>query len=409
MGEKIEHLKKVPWIAHILRMLTRFKTRLGNEFAAGITYFSVLALVPILMFLFAGAGFTLTVLRPELLDQFKTLIFDQLKSAPEGLQNQVGGIIDTALSNWRSVGVVGILSAMYAGGNWVAHLKSAVRAQWRPDFDLTENKRMIVLELLVNLVLLVCLFVLIVLTFGIVGVATALSQQIVDLLGLDSAPLLAGLVTKVAPIFASILAGWLLFVFIYKTFPETPVPFRSIGKGALAGAVVLAVLQYFSGFLISSFANNKAAGIFGSVIVLMLLLNLIARLILMIAAWISTSVQPAVSGEFDTYDQPLLDDPRADVEKPVEQDLREDAAFADTSSRAKERWGTQRGVFIGPERHEYTEPDPKQRVPQDVAARSVRIGMGAGWVTGAATGIGVGALVVSAFHKLTGRKDRPKS
>lgn len=409
MGEKIEQLKKVPWIAHMLRMLTRFKTRLGNEFAAGITYFSVLALVPIIMFLFAGAGFTLTVLRPELLEQFKSLIFDQLKSAPQGLQDQIGGIVDTALNNWRSVGVVGILSAMYAGGNWVAHLKSAVRAQWRPNFDLTENKRMIVLELLVNLLLLIGLFVLLVLTFGIVGVATALSQQIVDLLGLGSAPLLANLVTKVAPIFASILAGWLLFVFIYKVFPETPVPFTKIAKGALAGAIGLAALQYLSGFLISSFQSNPAAGVFGSVIVLMLLLNLIARLILMVAAWISTSVQPAVSNEWDTYDEPLLDEPEADVRKPVEQDLRDEAPFEDAAARAKGQWGNQRGVFIGPERLDYTEPDPKQRVPQDVAARSVRIGMGAGWLTGAATGIGVGALVVSAFHKVTGRKDRHKS
>lgn len=409
MGEKIEQLKRVPWIAHILRMLTRFKTRLGNEFAAGITYFSVLAIVPILAFIFAAAGFTLTVLRPELLEQFKTLIYDQLQLAPAGLRDQLNGVIDSTLGNWRGIGIVGLLSAMYAGGNWVGHLKSAVRAQWRPDFDLTENKRMIVLELLVNLALLIGLFVLLILTFGIVVVSTGLTQQIIDLLSLQSAPVLASLATRVAPIFASILAGWLLFVFIYKTLPETPVPFVKIAKGALIGAVVLATLQYFLGFLITALGKNKAIVAFGSVILAMLLLNLIARLILMMAAWIATSVQPAVSGQWETPDEPLLDEPKADVQKPVEQDLREDAPFAEASARAKGRWGTQRGVFIGPERLEYTEPDAKQRVPQDVAARSVRIGMGAGWITGAATGVGVGALVVSAFHKITGRKDQHKA
>lgn len=407
MGEKIEQLKKVPWVAHVLRMLTRFKTRLGNEFAAGITYFSVLAIFPILAFIFAGAGFTLTVLRPELLEQFKTLIYDQLESAPSGLRDQLSGIIDQTLGNWRSVGIVGLVSAMYAGGNWVGHLKSAVRAQWRPDFDLTENKRMIVLELLVNLVLLIGLFVLILLTFGIVAVSTGLTQQIIDLLGLQSAPLLAGLATRVAPIFASILAGWLLFVFVYKTFPETPVPFSKIAKGALIGAIVLALLQYFSGFLITALGKNKAVAAFGSVILAMLLLNLIARLILMMAAWISTSVQPAVSGQWDTPDEPLLADPQADVRKPVEQDLRDEAPFADAG--ASQRWGTQRGVFIGPERLHYTEPDPKQRVPQDVAARSVRIGMGAGWISGAATGLGVGALVAATVNRVGSWRDRRRS
>ena len=32
-------------------------------------------------------------------------------------------------------------------------------------------------------------------------------------------------------------------------------------------------------------------------------------------------------------------------------------------------------------------------VPQETAVRTVRIGLGAGWVTGAATGLGVGAVL----------------
>jgi membrane protein len=36
-------------------------------------------------------------------------------------------------------------------------------------------------------------------------------------------------------------------------------------------------------------------------------------------------------------------------------------------------------------------------VPEAVAARSVRVGMGAGYVTGAATGVGLGAALAYAF------------
>lgn len=41
----------------------RFTARLGNQFAAAMSYFSVLSLVPILMFGFSMLGLTLTVLR----------------------------------------------------------------------------------------------------------------------------------------------------------------------------------------------------------------------------------------------------------------------------------------------------------------------------------------------------------
>ena len=73
--EGIEHegmaraaARSKPWVAHLLRAVERFTNRLGNQFGAAITYFSVLALVPILLFAFAVLGFVLTVLRPDLID-----------------------------------------------------------------------------------------------------------------------------------------------------------------------------------------------------------------------------------------------------------------------------------------------------------------------------------------------------
>ncbi len=49
MPQWIENLKAKPWIAHLLRMQERFTARLGNQFAAAVTYFSVLSLVPVLL------------------------------------------------------------------------------------------------------------------------------------------------------------------------------------------------------------------------------------------------------------------------------------------------------------------------------------------------------------------------
>jgi membrane protein len=54
------------------------------------------------------------------------------------------------------------------------------------------------------------------------------------------------------------------------------------------------------------FSGNPAAAVFGPVIVVMLFFNLFARLNLYVAAWIATSVQPAVAEQIQEFDRPLL-------------------------------------------------------------------------------------------------------
>ena len=86
LQEKFKELKQVPMVAHVLRTNTRYVTRLGNQFAGAITYFSLLAMVPILMFAFSACGFTLTVLRPDVLERVQAAIMVQLQGAPEDLK-----------------------------------------------------------------------------------------------------------------------------------------------------------------------------------------------------------------------------------------------------------------------------------------------------------------------------------
>ena len=44
MGDLVQRIKQNPVVAHFLRALDRFNDRLGGQFAAAITYFSVLAM-----------------------------------------------------------------------------------------------------------------------------------------------------------------------------------------------------------------------------------------------------------------------------------------------------------------------------------------------------------------------------
>jgi membrane protein len=233
----------------------------------------------------------------------------------------------------------------------MGHLKNAVRTQWRPGFDLQPQKINIVVRWLGNLLLLVGLLLGLALTFGLSSLSTSLADAVLGLLGLDdqawTAPLL-----RISSAAFSIGAGWLIFMYLYTVLPETREPWRVVRRGALLGSIALAALQYVAGFLITAFQGNPAAAIFGPVIVLMLFFNIFAQLILFIAAWIATAQHDAV---------PV---------PPVEE------------------------MNTAPTREpEQTDDEEPNVVPEAVAVRSVRVGLGAGYVTGAATGVGLGATL----------------
>jgi membrane protein len=358
----LERLKGKPWAAHLLRAVERFNNRLGSQFGAAITYFSILALVPILLFAFAVIGFVLTVLRPDLIGEIVNVVSKALGDLEPATRQQLVDQLSQTAANWRAAGIVALLSAIYSGAGWMGNLKNAVRAQWRADFDMQEDQGNILKKTVVNLITLLGLIILIAVTFALASISTALADDVVNLLGLNEISWL-GSVLRVVPIIFSIGAGWLLFMYLFTVLPEEREPWPVVRRGALMGAIGLGVLQYSTSLLFTLFARNRAASIFGPVIALMLFFNIFAQLILFIAAWIATADQEAVPETEEKVRFPL---------RPDEQTAPEDGG--PTAS--------------GPE-----------MVPQPVAVRSVQVGLGAGYVTGTATGVGLGAALAWMLSK----------
>ena len=98
--ESIKRLEQRPWIAHMIRTVERYLSRLGSQFAAATTYFSVLALVPILMVAFSITGFVLTVVQPELLDDVADAVADVLGSADPATRDKILDLVNNALSQF---------------------------------------------------------------------------------------------------------------------------------------------------------------------------------------------------------------------------------------------------------------------------------------------------------------------
>ena len=359
MPEWLEKLKEKPAIAHLWRTQERFTARLGNQFAGAITYFSVLSLVPVLSFAFAVLGMVLTVFRPDLLTTVRGLIEAQFPTNDD-LGKKIVDVMENALNSWAVIFGLSLVIFAWSGASWVANLKSAIRAQMRPTLDVAEQKSNIVVETLKNLGILLALFGTILAMFALSTVATVLTGTIIDWLQLPSS-VVTTVVLRLVPILVNIAVGFALFAFLFWVSYQQPIPRKIWLTGALAGSVGLAVLQVAATTITGMFSGNAAAGVFGPIIIAMLFLNLFATLILMIAAWMATYEPPPV------YRSPLAKDV---ADPPAEM------------------------------------VDPLPTVRRAVAERGMRVGIGAGWVLGAATGVGLGAVIAGVaawFRRVTHR------
>lgn len=352
-----DEFAKRPYVAHMLRAVDRFNVRGGAQLAAAITYFSVLALVPILMLLFAVLGFTATVFRPELLG----LVEDWInKNFPADSDFGPGfhDVVLSALTNWGGFFATSLLISAWIGSGWVGNTKRAVRLLMRQHVDDPGKQLIMPLDILVNFAGLLGVLVGLVATFASTTVASTLGGTVGEWLGVGGSFGWTSLIRLVGAM-VSLAIGALGFRMLFSWFSPTYVPRHLAWVGAAIGSAGLLILQALAAFLFGLFANNLGIAVFGSTIVLMIFLNLFATLILFIAAWLATSAAPAVPEAVQL--------PQAFVE-PVE-------------NKPGELY-----------------------VSSHVAERSLGIGLGTGYVIGAATGVGIGAAIVAALARMLGRR-----
>src|SRR5690606_30222910 len=118
-----------PWLEHLIRTAGRYRDRRGDHYAAGITYFTVLSLFPLLMVAFAIAGFVLAG-NQELFEQLHDKIVENI---PGEFGTQVTDLVDSAVGSRGTVGVLGLLTGLWTGLGWMGNLRAALTEQWEGD------------------------------------------------------------------------------------------------------------------------------------------------------------------------------------------------------------------------------------------------------------------------------------
>ncbi len=273
---------------HIIAAVKRFSERLGWQFAAALTYFSFLAVVPIIMVGFSVAGFLLYSHHSWLVD-LRNLVSEQF---PSSMADPINAALDQAVGSRLPIGIIGLVIALYSGQSWMGNVRSALQAQWRPDFD---DEQEIAAEplwhyYLKNLRYLATLTLGMVASVVLTTVGSSLPKTVLGWLGLPEYKILT-LIFTTLPILLALLTDTALFFWIYWVLSprKAPVPRRYVVRGAVVAAVAFELLKILVTTFGSLILDSATGKIFGSVIGLMLFFYVIALIMLFIAAWIATS------------------------------------------------------------------------------------------------------------------------
>lgn len=272
--------KRYLWLDHILRAHEAYSKRYGDHYAAAITYFSVLSIVPMLMVAFAAAAFVLAG-NQELLDELKGAITSE---APEEMAATLNQVVDEAIESRTTVGVLGLLTALYAGINWMSNLRDALTAQW----GLRKVDRPLISGTLKDLLALLGLGLALVISFGLTALGVGAGEYVLELIGLAEYGWARAGLTAVA-IVLSIAANWLVFLWVIAKLPREKVVLRAAVKGALIAAIGFEILKSAATVFLSSVTSSPTGAVFGPIIGLLIFANLVARFLLMVTAWTATA------------------------------------------------------------------------------------------------------------------------
>jgi membrane protein len=267
------------WLDHLARAGESYTGNHGDHYAAAVTYFSVLAVVPLLMVAFAVAAFALRH-DQALLRQVQDRID---AAAPRGMGDTLRTVVSQAITSGGTVGVGGLLGARYSGLGWMTNLREALSAQWGQRSVAPTLPRRLVVDLLA----LLGLGAAVTLSMAVAS-AGGLIRPILRFVGLADVAGLTPLV-RLLVVLVGLSANALVLLWVIARLPREPVTWRSAAKAAVGGAVGLEIIKQVLVVYVVTITDSPAGAAFGPIIGLLIFVFTVSRFILFLAAWAATA------------------------------------------------------------------------------------------------------------------------
>lgn len=269
-----------PWIDHVANGYQHYQSRNGNQLAAAITYFSFLALFPLLLLGFSVTGFVLAA-APHL----QTELFSNVaKQLPGSFGKTLTDAISSAIRQRTTVGVIGLAGVLLTGLGWIDNLRTGIDTLW----GLPGRKRSFLAKKLADALVLAGLGVGALVSVTITVGGTAASGWLLRTIGADGTTG-AGTLTAILALVLAIAGSMVIFGWVMIRLPDTTVSRRTAWRATLLAAVGFEVLKIVGAFYIARVTKSPAAAVIGPALGVLVWINLVSRYLLFCVAWAATA------------------------------------------------------------------------------------------------------------------------
>ncbi|MGI8677548.1 MAG: YhjD/YihY/BrkB family envelope integrity protein [Jatrophihabitans sp.] len=267
------------WLRHVLDAWALLTRNHGNQYAGAITYFSFLALFPLLLLAVSVTGFVLHSHPGTEQDLFAHIT----QKVPGQFGTTLKSSLHTAIDKRTGVGVVGLAGVLLTGLGWIANLREAIDGVW----GIPPKARGFIGSRVNNLLVLAGLGLGIAVSLGLTVVGTSLTDQILKAVGLDALPGSA-ILLKVLGIAIAVGGDMIIFWWLLVKLPDVEVDRRIALKGTLLASVGFEILKIVGTYTIAHTTRSPTAGPFAGVIAVLVWIQLVSRGMLFSCAWIAT-------------------------------------------------------------------------------------------------------------------------
>ncbi len=269
------------WLDHVIRAYKHFDDRNGGFLAAGLTYYTIFALFPLLMVSFAIVGFVLAR-DPPLIDTIDRHIRETVSGA---LGQQLVDLMNSAINARASVGVIGLATAAWAGLGWMSHMRGAVTEMW---WDEPIESAGFVRDKLSDLAAMVGTFMITVATLALTALGHAAPMRaVLKWIGVPDFSVF-GEIFRGVSILVSLLVSWMLFTWMIGRLPRHKVNLANSARAGLLAAIGFELFKQVGSIYLRVVLRSPAGATFGPVLGLMVFSYITGYLVLFATAWGAT-------------------------------------------------------------------------------------------------------------------------
>lgn len=270
------------------RSWTRFGEARGNLLASGIAFYGFFSIFPAVALAAVVFGFVLRG-RPDLLQTVGDTVNATLPGVirttdhPDGLVP----LEAPALSLLTISGLVAVVSLLVSGTGWIGALRDGIRAV----FGIEGAPGNVVTVKLRDLGVLATLGLAVLVSAVLTAITGALSGVFTDLVGSTASTVLV----SVLGFAVGFVVDGAIMVVLLRVLSGVPLAWRDIRQGAVVGALGQGIVKLFGVQLIANATKNPVFGSLVLVIGLLFWFNLIAKLILLGAAWAANDIDATLA------------------------------------------------------------------------------------------------------------------